>query len=223
MRIGIDVSQVVYGTGVSVYTKELVKALLSVDKENEYVLFGGSLRKRRELESFSSSLAGKFTSKYYPFPPSLADFVWNRLHKFKIERFTGKLDVYHSSDWAQAPSEAYKITTIHDLAPFKFPRLTPGNIISTHKARLKWIVEEVDRIIVPSQATKDDLVELGMEEDRIRVIYEAPGAVFKPQSESEVNKVLRKYKINNKFIIIFCFFHQFFHVFDMDIVLSNNF
>ena len=37
MRIGIDVSQVVYGTGVSNYTKELVKNLLKVDKENEYV------------------------------------------------------------------------------------------------------------------------------------------------------------------------------------------
>ena len=41
MKIGIDVSQVPYGTGVSYYTKELIRSLLEVDKENEYLLFGG--------------------------------------------------------------------------------------------------------------------------------------------------------------------------------------
>jgi hypothetical protein len=33
MRIAIDISQIVYGTGVSVYTKNLVENLLRIDKE----------------------------------------------------------------------------------------------------------------------------------------------------------------------------------------------
>ena len=43
MKIGIDISQVPYGTGVSYYTKELIRSLLEVDKENECLLFGGYL------------------------------------------------------------------------------------------------------------------------------------------------------------------------------------
>jgi len=46
MKIGLDISQIVYGTGVSVYTKNLMEALLKIDKENEYVLFFSSLRQR---------------------------------------------------------------------------------------------------------------------------------------------------------------------------------
>jgi len=201
MKIGIDISQVVYGTGVSIYTKELVKSLLKVDHENEYILFGGYLRRKGDLTSFVSSLAGRFQTRLIPFPPVVANLLWNRLHILKFEDIAGKIDVYHSSDWAQAPSDAFKVTTIHDLAPFKFPRLTPKSIISAHTARLKWVVKEVDRVIVPSFSTKADLVELGIEERRIRVIYEAPGAYFKPQSDLAINKVLKKYKIPGNYVL----------------------
>lgn len=201
MKIGIDISQVVYGTGVSIYTKELVKSLLKADRENEYLVFGGALRKKGELKSFASSLSGRYIARFFPIPPQLANVIWNKLHIVKIEKLIGRLDVYHSSDWAQAPSDAFKVTTIHDLAPFKFPRLTPKSIISTHTARLKWVVKEVDRVIVPSFSTKADLLELGIEERRIRVIYEAPGALFKPQSDLAINKVLKKYKIPGDYVL----------------------
>lgn len=174
MKIGIDISQVVYGTGVSFYTKELVKNLLKVDRENEYVLFGGYLRRKRDLTSFVASLAGHFQTRLIPFPPVVANLLWNKLHIIKFEGLAGKVDVYHSSDWAQAPSKAFKVTTVHDVAPFKFPKLTPKIIVNVHTARFKRIAEDVDRVIVPSRTTKNDLIEMGLEESRIKVVYEAP-------------------------------------------------
>lgn len=200
MRIGIDISQVPYGTGVSYYTKELVRSLLEIDKENEYVLFGGYLRRRKDLSGFVSSLSGKFSSRFVPFPPTLADIIWNRLHQLKIDRFTGNIEVYHSSDWAQAPSDAFKVTTIHDLAPIKFPKLTPKRIISVQYARLKWVVKEVDRVIVPSQATKNDLLELGIDEGKIRVIHEAASKVFRWQGETKVKQMKSRYKLRDYII-----------------------
>ena len=50
MKIGIDITQVIYGTGVSVYTKNLVKELLKLDTKNQYLLFGGSLRQKALLK-----------------------------------------------------------------------------------------------------------------------------------------------------------------------------
>ncbi len=39
MKIGIDISQIVYGTGVGNFVKNLVVSLIQQDHDNEYVLF----------------------------------------------------------------------------------------------------------------------------------------------------------------------------------------
>jgi glycosyltransferase involved in cell wall biosynthesis len=201
MRIGIDISQVVYGTGVSEYTKELVRALTAIDRQNEYVLFGGSLRRRNELKSFVSSLIGKVSGKLYPFPPLLANLIWNKFHFLKIENLIGKVDVFHSSDWAQPPSRAFKVTTVHDLSPIKFPKLTSPQIVKVYTQRLKWVMREVDRIIVPSNSTKEDMIALGANREKIRVIGEAPSKVFKPALGHDIEKIKKKYHINGKYLL----------------------
>ena len=201
MKIGIDISQVVYGTGVSNYTKNLVKALLLQDKKNKYLLFGGSLRRQADLKTFVSGLKGNFESKFFPVPPMLGDILWNRLHVLPIEKLVGDLDVFHSSDWTQPPSKAFKVTTIHDLVPLKFPRHSHPKIVSTHKARIKWIKKEVDKVIVPSKTTKKDLLKIGLKEKRIVIIPEAPDPIFKPAKKTEINKLKRKYRISGGYLL----------------------
>ena len=50
MRIGIDISQLAYPqTGVANYLKKLVENLLKIDRENDYVFFGSSLRRKDAL------------------------------------------------------------------------------------------------------------------------------------------------------------------------------
>ena len=202
MKIGIDTSAVVYGTGVSVYTENLVRNLLSIDKKNKYLLFGGSLRRRQEIKKFFHTLKGKsFKGRVFSIPPTFADIIWNRLHLVPIEVFTGKLDVFHSSDWTQPKSLAFKVTTVHDLSPIKFPRATHPRIVSVHKARLSLVRKEVDRVIVPSFATKNDLVEYGISQEKIRVIPEAPDPIFKRADKREIDKLKKKYKIFGKYLL----------------------
>lgn len=197
MRIGIDVSQVIYETGVSAYTRNLVENLLKIDAENQYILFGGALR---GLGKLKTAIGGKDV-KTFPIPPTLADFIWNRLHKIPIEWLIGKVDVFHSSDWTQPPSCAFKVTTIHDLVPLKYPKLSHPRIVAAHKMRLKHVKSEVDRIIVPSQQTKEDLVEEGFDKDKIRVIPEAPDSIFKPAKRLEIERARRKYKIAGEYLL----------------------
>jgi glycosyltransferase involved in cell wall biosynthesis len=200
MRIAIDVSPVVYETGVSVYTKNLVENLLRTDKKNEYVLFGGSLRRYKKLRSlmhrYRSALA-----KVYPIPPFLADVLWNQLHVFKVENLVGEIDVFHSSDWSQPPTKSFRVTTIHDLVPLKYPKLSHPKIVAVHNRRFKWVKKEVDRIIVPSKATKRDLVRLGVAENRIVVIPEAPDSIYKPVKKKDVRNLKRKYRISGKYLL----------------------
>ncbi len=201
MKIAIDVTQVVYGSGVSVYTKELVKALLALDKENQYILFGGALRRKADLTKFLSSLKGNFKTVKLPFPPRFADLVWNKLEAFPVELFLGKIDVFHSSDWTQPPSSAFKVTTIHDLVPIKYPKLSHPRVVSTHTKRLEIVRKKVDRIIVPSNETFDDLVSMGFRKDRLRCIPEAPNSFAKKAKAEEVTKVLEKFNVKKPFLL----------------------
>lgn len=193
MKIAIDVSQIVYGTGVSSYTKNLVASLLSIDKENEYVLFGGAFRRRGEiLETFPST-------RVFPIPPMAADIIWNRLHTLPIEKLIGETDVLHTSDWAEPPSNAFKVTTVHDLYPLKFPKMVHPNVLEVHKRKLYWVKKESKRIIVPSLSTKNDLVSLGFEEGIIRVIPEAPSMTR--ASDEKIAEIKKKYQIREDYMI----------------------
>lgn len=193
MKIAIDISQIIYGTGVSVYTHELISNLFKIDKENKYVLFGGSLRRRGELK--------KYTNNTIPLSPTIADLIWNRLHILNIERFIGNIDVLHSSDWTQPPTNAFKVTTIHDLAPIKFPKETPKKIVEVHKRRLYWVIKEVDRIIVPTNSIKEDVIEIGGSREKIRVIYEAVDESFKKSDKEVINKTKQKLGIHDDYIL----------------------
>lgn len=193
MKIAIDISQIIYGTGVSVYTKELVTNLFKIDKADQFILFGGSLRRSSELKTY--------TKNVYPLSPTIADFIWNRLHILNIEKLIGPIDVIHTSDWSEPPSKAFKVTTIHDLAPIKFPNETPKKVRDVHKRKLYWVLKESDRIIVPTHAVKNDLLEIGADVNKIRVIYESVNENFTKKGAAEVEDVKKKFKIYDDYIL----------------------
>jgi len=203
MKIGIDISQIVYGTGVSVYTKNLVENLLKVDKENEYSLFFASLR--RKIANKFQIPNSKFQIRSFKIPPTLLEILWNRLHIFPVENFVGDVDVFHSSDWTEPPvKKAIKVTTIHDLAVLRYPETFPKKIVQVHKRKLEWVKRETKLIIAVSQSTKKDATELlDIPEEKIKVIYEAVGEEFKPQNKNKIDEVKRKYGISGDYFLAF--------------------
>ena len=200
MKIGIDISPVIYESGVSWYTWHLVKNLLKIDKKNEYLLFGGSLRRTSDLIEKIQKFEGNFRISFFPIPPTLADFLWNRLHLLNIESVVGGLDVLHSSDWSQPPSNAFKVTTVHDLSAITYPELTDVKVVENTKRRLKWVLKEVDRIIVPSYSTKKDLQNFGADDQKIRVIPEASN-ITGPAKNQKVVEFKKKYGIKRDYIL----------------------
>lgn len=202
MRIAIDISQIVYKTGVSEYTKNLVHSLLKIDKANEYVLFAGTLRQKKEIENFVNTLEGNFKTKTFPIPPTAADLLWNRAHKLNIEKLIGRIDLIHTSDWSEPPSSALKVTTVHDLSPINHSNETHSRVKAVHVRKLAWVKKESDLIIVPSKSTMGDLVQEGFKKDKIVVIPEAPAKNIKKASEKRVKTVKSKYRIVGDFVLI---------------------
>lgn len=195
MKIGIDISQIVYGTGVSVYTQNLIENLRKIDKKNEYLLFGGSLRQKEKLQNYGA--------KVFSFPPTLADFVWNRLHLLPVENFLGPIDVFHSSDWTQPPTKAAKVTTIHDFGFLKYPQVAHPKIKAVMMRRFKWIKQEIDLIIAVSEATKKDIVEiLNIPNEKIRVVYEAASEnINQVKDKKIIERIKNKYGIKGDYLL----------------------
>ena len=174
MRIGIDISQIAYEkTGVSEYLTNLVQNLIKIDKNNEYILFFSSLRrdiKNQRLNIKSTDKRVKI--KTFRFPPTVLDLLWNKLHVLPIERLIGDVDVFITSDWTEPPSKAKKATILYDLVVYKNPQETASKIVRIQKRKLKWVKKESDMIFCISEATKKDAIEiLGIQEDKLRVIY----------------------------------------------------
>lgn len=175
MKIGIDISQMAYeGTGVANYTRNLVENLLKTDHENEYILFASSLRKRAIFDYYRTTVRGNSTLKVFPFPPTFLDFLWNRLHILPIERLIGDIDIFITSDWTEPPTvRAKKMTVLHDLVVYKYPEETDQKIVAVQKRKLAWVKKEAAMVICVSESTKKDAQEiLGIEKNRLRVIYE---------------------------------------------------
>lgn len=175
MRIGIDVSQLAYTkTGVTNYLSSLVDRLLKIDRENEYILFYSSLRRKMQNAKFKTqNYNAKVKIKEFKFPPILLDLIWNKLHIAPIEWLIGDVDVFISSDWTQPPTiRAKKATILYDLIVYKHPEETDTKIVETQKRRLEWVKKEVDAILCISESTKKDAMEiLGIEKERLHVIY----------------------------------------------------
>lgn len=205
MKIAIDISQIAYeGTGVAHYVRQLVTHLISIDKKNDYILFGISLRKqdfiKKFFESFKKYQNVKF--KLLPLPQTLGRYLWNKLHLINIEKFTGEIDILHTSDWIEPSSKAKKVTTIHDLIIFKYPEYSHPDIIAIQKEKIRWVKRETDMIIADSSATKEDIIKLlHFDHKKIEVIYPGIDAIFKPIDEIEVAKIRQKYGLYNDYIL----------------------
>jgi len=199
MKIAIDISQIAYGTGVSVYTENLVRTLVKNYPDIHWVLFAGVFRNKKNIENFTNDLNVETVVKL--FPPKVANIVWNRLHVFPIERWVGGVDLIHTSDWAEPPSKIPKVTTIHDLVPILFPETSTKLIRDAHERKLHWVRRESEKILAVSHSTKKDIVEcLNIPANKIEVTYEGVDPIYYPQSETEIKRVQHKYQINGDYV-----------------------
>lgn len=174
MKIGIDISQLAYEkTGVANYLENLVDRLLTIDQENEYVLFFSSLRKNFQFSIFNFQSNPNISIKQFRFPPIVLDLLWNKLHIIPIESLIGDVDVFISSDWTEPPTKkAKKATILYDLIVYKYPEETHQKIIATQKRKLEWVKKECDMIFCISESTKKDAMEiLRIDADRLKVLY----------------------------------------------------
>lgn len=201
MKIGIDISQIVYQTGVSRYTAELVRNLLKFDEKNQYSLYAGSLRARPTIKAFVATLPRKTKLVLTPLSPKLAEMAFNKFN-LPIDQWLGAVDVFHASNWTIPKTQVPLVTTIHDLTFLKYPQEHLASQVAAHRRQLERAKKRAAAIIAVSQATKKDLIEAGIKAEKIHVIYEAAAAIFKPlEDKRKLLLIKAKYQLTKPFIL----------------------
>ena len=111
-------------------------------------------------------------------------------------------DVYHAPwiDGAILRCPVPMVVTLHDLIPLK----RRGEYLRTGlRFKLRYLaVQRAARVIVPTKTVADDAVRaLGIAEERIAVIPEAPAPTLGPREEHEVQAVRERYSLPDHYLL----------------------
>ncbi len=204
MKIGIDcryILDVKYGelAGVGHYTYFLIKYLLQIDKENEYILF--FYDKKIKCEELKKHKNVKFV--YFPGLENLGKtpFFYRHLFIPHILRLY-KLDVYHNP--ANIIPFFYfrkSVITIHDLAIYKNKNWFPKNgQFFNWRILVPLSIYKAKKNIAVSENTKEDLIKnFKVNEDKINVIHEG----VEDYTKLNINeaKIENKFKFKNPYFL----------------------
>ena len=202
MKIGIDISQIVYkGTGVARFTDGLVNSILDNDEKNDWVFLFSSLRRKLDKKIEEKINRKKFKLIKIKLPPIVLSFLWNKLHCYPLEKIVGNLDWFISSDWTEPPTNKIKKATIvHDLVFMRYPETVTKKIFRNQEQRLNWVKKESQIIFVDSLQTKKDLNTF-LKINDARVILNYPGVSIKKPSQQVIKNTIIKHHLSKPFIL----------------------
>jgi glycosyltransferase involved in cell wall biosynthesis len=205
LRIGIDVTSAVrQGAGVGRYTRGLVRALLALDEVNRYKLVAaGPSTRATALKIFPQTANSEL--RVIPLSERWLDVLWYRLGvPLPVDLLVGEVDMFHSPNFVIPPlRHGRKVITVHDLSFLRVPECADPRLRDYLGDVVPRCVAEADLVLADSDNTRDDLISLlGVERERIRVVYAGVEKRFQPViSEDHLQAVRGKYDLHQPFIL----------------------
>jgi glycosyltransferase involved in cell wall biosynthesis len=194
LRIGIDYTSAVrQQAGIGRYTRELVTALLRLDRFHNYTVFAatGGLdrdRWRGEINRLHGIGDRQLTVRHLPLSDDWLARIWHRLRlPLPVELATGRLDLLYSPDFTLPPTwpGTRTLLTIHDLSFVRHPDAFVPALRRYLERVVPRSVERADVVLADSAHTRADLVSLfGISPDRVEVIFPGVDARFQPTPSS---------------------------------------
>lgn len=203
MKIGVDIRVLMdnYYSGVSVFTLNLLKSLMEKDKLNTYHFFYNSFKKKNiELPFKSENIVQTF------YPNKIFNYFLQKSFSYpKLDKVLGGVDLFYLPhiNFTSFSKGLKKVITIHDLSFLRYPEFFSQRKNFWHKSiNISRKIKDFDKIIAVSENTKNDLIELlGVEEDKIEVIYSGISKVLEPEIDFSDNHLSQKYNIKGSYIL----------------------
>jgi len=208
MRIGIDARAIlnpekIAPTGVANYVWQLVKNLLEIDKDNQYILFFDFKVQDKDVKRFTQP---NVKIKFFPFsdykkymPAAYSEILG--MATFARE----KMDVLHTTSPLFRVPTTYRgkiVTTFYDFAPYRVPELFPRLSNAKMKTLYSFAAKKSDRIITVSESTKKDAREfLGYPAEKITMIHNGIDKRFFEEGNYSRDDLKKGYGILGKYIL----------------------
>lgn len=207
MRIGIDARTILNprngeASGSGHYTYQLIRHLLELDRENEYVLFFDSRAREKDVKKFSR-LKAKVV--FYPFSdyrrylPGAYDEILITTTLIKE-----KLDILHSTSPISRIPAIYHgktVGTFHNMAIYKTPQCFSKTMLAKNRASYHLMAKKVNKIIAVSNSIKEDLNNIFKVNDKVEVIYSGLDKRFFDTAGAGSERILEKLGVNKKYIL----------------------
>jgi glycosyltransferase involved in cell wall biosynthesis len=202
MHIGIDYTAAVrQRAGIGRYTRNLVRALSDLDRRNRYTLFVAG----RDADDGLGPWPENFRTRTVLLSDRWLSILWQRLRvPLPVQLVTGRLDLFHSPDFVLPPlGRTPAVLTVHDLSFLRVPHCFVPAFRSYLSRAVPRAVARAECILADSNSTRDDLAELlGVEAERITVLYPGVEARFRPVQEEDVREAVRiRYRLPERFVL----------------------
>ncbi|MFH1225997.1 MAG: glycosyltransferase family 1 protein [bacterium] len=205
MKIGVDIRSLMEQqySGVAEYTLNLLRALLEIDKKNQYLFFYNSLRKVSlpEFKQKNVKLCG------FRYPNKLFNLGLKISDRWQLDKMLGGVDVFWlpNPQFANLSDKCQKVITFHDLSFERFPEFFSFKRRRWHElVNFKKLARQASRIIAVSESTKRDLMEFYKINPpaggKINVIHSGLNDLFNQEIISK-EKVKERYNLPDRFIL----------------------
>jgi len=202
LRIAIDYTAAVrQGGGIGRYTRNLIRAVAECDPLNQYTLLAAG--------GWGKGDAGFWPENFHlrslPLSDRWMNLLWQRLKlPLPVQWFTGPMNLYHSPDFVLPPTgRVPAVLTVHDLSFLRVPQFFVTGFREYLETAVSRAVACAAHILVDSDSTRRDLVELmAVEAHRVTVVYPGVEARFRPVQDPELlGNVRERYDLPARFIL----------------------
>jgi glycosyltransferase involved in cell wall biosynthesis len=191
MHIAIDARAATsHFPGVGRYVRGLIGGLEGVLRPGHSVSV---------LENLTSGIAEGGTSK------EIDETPFSLLQQLTVRRALGDLraEVYHTPYYSMPYSPGVPtVLTVHDLIPMRVPQHVTARARYLFPVLMRLALHAADRVIVPSESTRRDLVELfDMDATEITVSGAAIDNRFSPAPPVAIDRLRKRYGLPEHFTL----------------------
>lgn len=209
MHIVIDIRGLTHKhqSGVGMYTDHLLRALFSLETKNSYTLFSsGTSLAQQHLPLFDFPQV-THTHKFLPNKLLNASLLgtgrplFNTFFKKTPEPIS--LFFFPNMNIIRLQKRTPYVLTIHDLSFEIFPQFYSKKSQLWHKlAQPKKLAQNAKAIIVPSQNTKEDVINFyHIPEEHLFVIPHGLSDIFSPQKDETDEKLKKRFPLPKHFVL----------------------
>ena len=205
MIIGFDAKRIFHNwRGLGNYGRNILDGLQQFYPENKYVLFTPNSNDERSKKwiqdrpEFKEINPTGFLSKQFP-------SMWRRNLGTVIAEES--CDIYHGLShevpYGVDSSKTKLVVTIHDLIFLRYPQYFQYVDRKVYLSKIKHACKIADKIIAICHQTKNDLIQmLGIDPEKIEVIYQSCDSSFYTQKPQEqVHEIRSKYELTNDYFL----------------------